>query len=606
MYTNVDINKVKQLISNDLHKEACQCIINLKNRYENESIILLRRLNELDSKLVKSILSEEKATIERNSISNSILSILNLMKDSLGTSKNPMIPKSITFSDEVELAKRENSDKKSFYDDRDFHGEKQIFISYAREDTQQVESIYKYLSQKGYQVWMDIHDLLPGEDWKKKVTSSIKESTFCLICLSKNAVTKRGVFQYEQKKVLEFWEEKLEDDIFLIPIRLDDCSVPESLKKFQWLDIYNPKSLDLLNKAVREGLKRLGNDNYKISLREWPNPCLRLSDVQNFLKKENIFHKSWNAYGKGIKHEYKLMKKDSGDVIIDYTTNLMWQKGGSEKLPTKKTVEYADGKIYLDEINSKYYGGYSDWRLPTLEEGMSLIEPTPYDGLYLSPYFDYKQIGILTSDYDSEVYQQWVIIFFYGGCNATLIDSWFVKAVRSLNPDSFIEKQSSDKGYVFAIKLLKDSGVLKKFPNTINEFAEIYAKFYFNLSKLINEEFMKEIDISYQMLYRLLFAGKYIIDPYDKFHKNDVTNIEQMLFTSIRKYFDSIDIKQILNSKEMLSNEMLINKITIGTKVLLETLNVKPFSNDVKFHSILGMLYILYYLLDKIHATNID
>jgi hypothetical protein len=75
------------------------------------------------------------------------------------------------------------------------------------------------------------------------------------VCLSAQSVAKRGYVQREVKRALELWDEKLENDIYLIPARLDNCEVPPSLSKFQWVDLYDEYGFSRLIKAIEAGQK---------------------------------------------------------------------------------------------------------------------------------------------------------------------------------------------------------------------------------------------------------------------------------------------------------------------------------------------------------------
>jgi len=115
-----------------------------------------------------------------------------------------------------------------------------VFLSYARENIAQVEELYRELVDAGIQPWLDTVDLLPGQDWELAIKSAIRQADFFSVCLSAQSVAKRGYVQREVKRALELWDEKLENDIYLIPARLDNCEVPPSLSKFQWVDGVNP------------------------------------------------------------------------------------------------------------------------------------------------------------------------------------------------------------------------------------------------------------------------------------------------------------------------------------------------------------------------------
>ena len=133
----------------------------------------------------------------------------------------------------------------------------QIFISYAREDTAQVKQIYERLKKAGYQPWLDREHIIPGQKWEPVIKDALKRSAVVLVCLSKTSINKRGFLQKEIKQALEHADEKLEDDVFLIPARLDDCEVPEVLGKIQWVDLFLEDGFDDLLRGLEFQLRRL-------------------------------------------------------------------------------------------------------------------------------------------------------------------------------------------------------------------------------------------------------------------------------------------------------------------------------------------------------------
>lgn len=132
----------------------------------------------------------------------------------------------------------------------------QIFLSYAREDKLKVAALYQKLCDARYKPWMDIKDILPGERWRISIGNAIRTSNFFLACLSKNSVSKRGYLQKEINTALEIWQEKLEDDIYLIPVRLEECDIPDALADFQWVDLFQNDGWERLQKALRVGIER--------------------------------------------------------------------------------------------------------------------------------------------------------------------------------------------------------------------------------------------------------------------------------------------------------------------------------------------------------------
>ena len=78
--------------------------------------------------------------------------------------------------------------------------------------------------------WLDEEDILPGHDWEHEIAGAVKSSAVVAVCLSANSVTKAGYLQKEIASALDMAAEQPEGHIFLIPVRLEECDVPERLK----------------------------------------------------------------------------------------------------------------------------------------------------------------------------------------------------------------------------------------------------------------------------------------------------------------------------------------------------------------------------------------
>ena len=115
---------------------------------------------------------------------------------------------------------------------------RKVFISYAREDQMQAEKIYQYLSDADFDPWMDVHDIVSGDDWLKSITRAIKQSDYFLVCLSHNSVNKPGVLQEELDIALEICKKIPDPEIFLIPVRLEECKMPERISQYQWVNLF--------------------------------------------------------------------------------------------------------------------------------------------------------------------------------------------------------------------------------------------------------------------------------------------------------------------------------------------------------------------------------
>jgi len=128
----------------------------------------------------------------------------------------------------------------------------QVFISYCREDLGIAKKLYVDLKNAGLEPWLDTEDLLPGQLWKTAIDKAIRESSYFLVLLSFNSVTKeKGFINNEIKKALESFQTFNPSKIYIIPVRIDNCEPNhEELYALQWTDIFHPYSYD-------EGLKKI-------------------------------------------------------------------------------------------------------------------------------------------------------------------------------------------------------------------------------------------------------------------------------------------------------------------------------------------------------------
>lgn len=117
--------------------------------------------------------------------------------------------------------------------------EPKVFISYAREDQDQAGRLYDDLKKAGADPWLDKENILAGQNWKTSIGRALRDSDYVILMLSAHSVSKRGYVQVEMKRALDLLDEFPPDDIFVIPARLDDCSVlEEKLRVLNMVDLF--------------------------------------------------------------------------------------------------------------------------------------------------------------------------------------------------------------------------------------------------------------------------------------------------------------------------------------------------------------------------------
>lgn len=101
----------------------------------------------------------------------------------------------------------------------------QVFISYADENQKIAMRLYNDLDMAGANPWMREKDILPGQDQKLLIKEAVKESNFFLAVTSSKALMERGSAQLELRAALDVLEKTPQNQIFIIPVRVDDCEL---------------------------------------------------------------------------------------------------------------------------------------------------------------------------------------------------------------------------------------------------------------------------------------------------------------------------------------------------------------------------------------------
>lgn len=133
----------------------------------------------------------------------------------------------------------------------------QVFLCHAPGDSQAASQLYSRLEQEGFKPWLDDEDVFPGQDWKLETRKAIKASQAVVVCLSRK-FSEAGSFQSDTKFALDESLNQPEGAVFLIPLLLEQCEIPERLKEFKPLDFTNPRGYERLLKALQFRASSLG------------------------------------------------------------------------------------------------------------------------------------------------------------------------------------------------------------------------------------------------------------------------------------------------------------------------------------------------------------
>jgi hypothetical protein len=135
----------------------------------------------------------------------------------------------------------------------------QVFIAYAAEDFPAARRLCEALRLAGCSPWLDKEKLLAGQNWPRAIERAIEVSDVFVACFSRRSVVKRGMFQQELRHALECARRRPLDDSFVLPVRLEACSVPGSIAgHLQYVDLFADwgKGVRRLARGIRKAARR--------------------------------------------------------------------------------------------------------------------------------------------------------------------------------------------------------------------------------------------------------------------------------------------------------------------------------------------------------------
>jgi hypothetical protein len=133
-----------------------------------------------------------------------------------------------------------------------------IFLLHARSDAAAVRLLYRRLVRDGADVWLDQERLLPGQDWAYEIKKAIRQSDVVVACLSRQ-FNKQGGYRHEELRIaLEEANARDTGAIFIVPARLEPCELPEPLRRWQRVDLFDANGYRQLLDAFHEVLVTSG------------------------------------------------------------------------------------------------------------------------------------------------------------------------------------------------------------------------------------------------------------------------------------------------------------------------------------------------------------
>lgn len=123
-----------------------------------------------------------------------------------------------------------------------------LFISYARANEGLAKIIEHELRRRGHQAWRDRSDLVPATDWIASIDQAIAWADHMVVLLTPEAVA--------STQVAREFDLALDKAKNVVPILLQDCSLPERIRHINCLD-WRSQATDLKLYLMGDGFNSL-------------------------------------------------------------------------------------------------------------------------------------------------------------------------------------------------------------------------------------------------------------------------------------------------------------------------------------------------------------
>ena len=301
-----------------------------------------------------------------------------------------------------------------------------VFISYANEDVRYADELRRLLKLADFDPWIDSAGLLGGEAWEARLVEVLRTSDFVVALLSEH--TAGGYQETELRVAMENAPSGRKAGVpFVLPCAIGrllrgdtETAIPDFLDKSQLIRIW---SFDANWRQVHELLCKSTRSiglSVPMLLRSKPRTDLDESAVNQMITKRNFFDSSRNTNGRPASMALNTLL--NGALVEDRATGRVWTRNCAPAMPY---LGQTRAHMVAWKANDERLGNVANWRLPTLEEAMSLMtHEKSVKGLFISHDFSDDEYVLTCDTYvaggGSFV---WVACYGLGDCQTVPADS---------------------------------------------------------------------------------------------------------------------------------------------------------------------------------------
>ncbi len=331
-----------------------------------------------------------------------------------------------------------------------------IFLSYRRDDSRaDAGRIHDRLSQRfGHErVFMDVDDVSPGADFVELLHETLAHCGAVVVVIGRDWLgSDAGESRLDDPGDFVRLElaTALRRGIAVFPVLVGGATLPQRdalpdelqpLLERQALEIRHSRFSDDCNRLINAlaravdshgGMRRrtvlLGAAGAVLGLAGlWAGwgrlsrartaslrakPMLVSGDAARAMTvRHDFYHAHFNPAGGADRGSFDRRVVGNDVVIVDRVHRLMWQHGGTRMPLPADRARRAPGRL-----NDRQFAGFANWRLPTLDEAMSVMRATPTGPYHLPPQFDAASAPFVWTADRAGPGTGWVVYYADGTC----------------------------------------------------------------------------------------------------------------------------------------------------------------------------------------------
>jgi formylglycine-generating enzyme required for sulfatase activity len=135
-----------------------------------------------------------------------------------------------------------------------------VFLCYTHIDKDAVKRLHDLLVNDGVDVWMDKEKLFGGSNWEYEIRKAVRDCDIFVVCVSAQFTKRFNLKYFSQTEVGIALNEaalKPKEEIFIVPVRLEDCKVPKSLGPWHWVDLFESNGYQKLIRSLNRRIEQL-------------------------------------------------------------------------------------------------------------------------------------------------------------------------------------------------------------------------------------------------------------------------------------------------------------------------------------------------------------